>query len=235
MARILFGGGVAQIRGSIGGTTYSKNANGAYARNRSQPANRNTLAQQGVRNIFGSIARRWKVLTLSQQASFIDLAASYPYVNSVGLSSVYTGVQLFQKVNSQLALVGSPQISMMQPPVYVPTIGDAIVNTIAKASDSFEITYSFDAGFEVPTGFVFVIEATREFANGTYRPKSQDYRQISIQAATVPVANLDIWAEYSAVFGEPTTNGSRIFVRGFLVSLLTGQVNLPQVAAGIVA
>lgn len=92
MARILFGGGVAQIRGSIGGTTYSKNANGAYARNRSQPANRNTLAQQGVRNIFGSIARRWKVLTLSQQASFIDLAASYPYVNSVGLSSVYTGV-----------------------------------------------------------------------------------------------------------------------------------------------
>ena len=235
MARILFGGGVAQIRGSIGGTTYSKNANGAYARNRSQPANRNTLAQQGVRNIFGSIARRWKELTSSQQASFVDLSASYPYVNSVGLSSVLTGFQLFQKVNSQLALVGSPQISMMQPPVYVPTIGDAIVNTIAKASDRFEITYSFDANSEVPAGFVFVIEATREFANGTYRPKSQDYRQISIQPATVPVTALNIWADYSAVFGEPTTNGSRIFIRGFLVSLLTGQVNLPQVAAGIVA
>ena len=221
MARILFGGGVAQIRGSIGGTTYSKIANGAYARNRSQPANRNTITQQGVRNIFGSIARRWKELTSSQQASFVDLSASYPYVNSVGLSSVLTGFQLFQKVNSQLALVGSPQISMMQPPVYVPTIGDAIVNQITKASDRFEVTYSFDAVSDVPAGFVFVIEATREFANGTYRPKSQDYRQISIQAAAVDVTALNIWAAYSAVFGEPTTNGSRIFVRGFLVSLLT--------------
>ena len=89
----------------------------------------------------------------------------------------------------------------MQPPVYIPTIGDAIVNTITKASDRFEITYSFDAVSDVPAGFVFVIEATREFANGTYSPKSQDYRQISIQAAAVDVTALNIWAAYSAVFG----------------------------------
>ena len=235
MARILFGGGVAQIRGSIGGTTYSKNANGAYARNRSQPANRNTLAQQGVRNIFGSIARRWKALTLSQQASFIDLAASYPYVNSVGLSSVLTGFQLFQKVNSQLALVGSPQINMMQPPVYVPSISDMVVVAVGADYDPITITATFDADFKVPVNFVAVVEATREYSNGTYRPKSQDFRQIGVIAAGTDVTAYNVATGYADVFGTPTTIGSRVYIRIFLVSFLTGQVNLPQTSFNVVA
>lgn len=235
MARILFGGGVAQIRGSIGGTTYSKNANGAYARNRSQPANRNTLAQQGVRNIFGSIARRWKELTLSQQASFIDLAASYPYVNSVGLSSVLTGFQLFQKVNSQLALVGALQIDMMQPPVYVPSISDMVVVAVGTGGAPIQITATFDAAFKVPIGFVAVVEATREYSNGTYRPKSQDFKQIGVIAADTDVTAYNVATEYAGVFGSPSTIGSRVYIRIFLVSLLTGQVNLPQTSFNEVA
>jgi hypothetical protein len=235
MARILFGGGVAQIRGSIGGTTYSKNANGAYARNRSQPANRNTLAQQGVRNIFGSIARRWKELTLSQQASFIDLASSYPYVNSVGLSSVLTGFQLFQKVNSQLALVGSLQIDMMQPPVYVPSISDMVVVAVGALGDPITITATFDAAFKVPIGFVAVVEATREYSNGTYRPKSQDFKQIGVIATDTDVTAYNVATEYAGVFGSPSTIGSRVYIRIFLVSSLTGQVNLPQTSFNEVA
>jgi hypothetical protein len=234
MARVMFGGGVSAIRGSIAGQTFSKNANGAYIRNRSKPANRNTTAQQEVRNTFGSIARAWKDLTGSQQESFIGLVASYPYVNSVGESSIYTGFQLYQKANSQLMLVGLPPIVEMIPPVSLPATTSLDAATISIGATVFNLTATFAGSLEVPTGCVAVFEATRSYAGGTYRPKRQDFKQFYVAAEETEIDAINEYAAYSNVFGAPTQPGSTIFFRVSLVSMLTGQVSNPIQAIGTV-
>jgi len=110
-----------------------------------------------------------------------------------------------------------------------------VVVAVGALGDPITITATFDAAFTVPVGFIAVVEATREYSNGTYRPKSQDFRQIGVIAVGTNVTAYNVATEYAGVFGAPSTIGSRVYIRIFLVSLLTGQVNLPQTSFNVVA
>jgi len=235
MASIIYGGGVSAIRGSIGGITYSKNANGAYAKAKSQPANRNSDSQQDNRNTFGAVARKWKDLTDSQQKSFIDQVKSFPYIDRNGQSSFYTGFQLFVKVNSQLNLLGLPGVSNMQPPVSLPATELVQVASLSAGTASMSLNVVLSSGTTVPTDTVCVIRATREYSGGTYRPKSSDFRNLVAVAAATSLTNINILSAYSAVFGTGLTEGNTIFFEVLLVSKVTAQTTKAQGASAAVA
>jgi hypothetical protein len=235
MGTIKFGGGVVDIRGSIGGTVYSRNANGAYARNRTKPYNPNTASQQDARNTFGSIARTWKTLTEAQQKSFIDQTAAYPYVNRLGESSTLTGFQLFQKVNAQLSLLGQPIISFMIAPVPLPSTSFLQILTLVKSPAAFTFNAQFAGVAEVPADTVLVVEATRPLSNGTYRPKRQDFKQLLVIEAGTNVAAESISSAYANVYGAIGDVGNFIYIRLFLVSLLTGQTTNPQETSKVIS
>jgi len=220
----MFGGGVSSIRGSIAGQTFSKNANGAYIRNRSKPANRNTIAQQRVRNTFGAISRTWKTLTSAQQQSFVDQTPNYPYTNSIGETQNYTGSQLFQKVNAQLSLIGAPLVLDMISPTYIPANTTFSLSAYLIGTAAFEFSATFDFNFGVPDDTRLVVRATRTLSNGTYRPKSQDFKQILVLEAGDSTNPASILLSYDTVFGAPTEVGGFIWVEIFLVSTLTGQI-----------
>jgi len=226
MAKITFGNGIANIRGSIAGNTYSANANGAYIRRRSKPTNPNTMSQQNVRQIFNSIAAAWRALTSGQQGSFITQAPNYPYQDRLGQTKQYTGFQLYMKLNSALLQNGEATINTAQPPAG--TLAPALLNVDYSAS-TFTLTAGLydSSGTEIstiPTGYAVTIQATQGFGNGKYRPKQSDYRNIKVYPAGHNLSTPDnITAAYEAVFGTPATD-SIVWFNMRVINTNTGEL-----------
>lgn len=107
MAKVRFGTGVAEIRGSVGGSVYSRTHSSAIIRNRIVPVNPNTQPQDDVRSLFSTIAQLYTDLTLAQKLAWEDFAQLVNVTNVFGESYTPTGRQMFQSCNTNLALASS--------------------------------------------------------------------------------------------------------------------------------
>lgn len=101
----------AEIRGSIGGTTYSRNKAGAYTRNRTKPINPSTAKQAAVRAQFSVSAAGYSMLTAVQVATWQEFALTYPQKNSVGLEYIPTPKQCYVQLNQNLQSIGETPIT----------------------------------------------------------------------------------------------------------------------------
>lgn len=102
-ALILLGGGVSDIRGSIGGTVFSKNRYGSYARNRTIPVDPSTTAQQKIRSTMGQVRNAWfNVLTSAQRAAWAVYATNVTMVNRLGQDITLTGYNQFVRTATNL-------------------------------------------------------------------------------------------------------------------------------------
>jgi hypothetical protein len=223
MASIKTGSAISTIRGSIGGTVFSQNANGAYTRNRSKASNPNTSLQRAQRNSFGYCSRLWRGLTEDDQKTWISQAPNYPYVNRLGESSIYTGFQLFQKVNGRLIGIGETPINSIGSPVEVAPIVTFVVDT-ASVAGGLNFTFDFGLGTGVvPANTTCVVWATAFKSAGFYRPKKSDFRKAYSIAASSDASNTDFKAPFATVSG--TASLGRIqYAQAQLVSTATGQV-----------
>lgn len=111
MAKVLFGGGVAEIRGKLGGTIFSRNAGGAYMKNMANPTNPQTPKQLNVRALFSIIATAWQGILSAQRTAWSEMSATLPFTNSIGAVYYLSGKGLFQKTNTVLRNLGLPSIS----------------------------------------------------------------------------------------------------------------------------
>lgn len=103
MAKILFGGGVAEIRGSEAGTTFSRNKGGAYTRQRVSPVQPQTSFQLAQRELFTSTSKRWGgVLTQSQRDAWEAFAQLFPVIDVFGRQLFLTGEQSYIKINTRV-------------------------------------------------------------------------------------------------------------------------------------
>lgn len=100
MAKVLFGNGVAEMRGSINGTTFSRARGGATARNRTTPVNPVTSRRQFVRSALSQYSQMWKTLTDAQRQGWADYAANVPVTNVFGQSFNRSGFNWFVAMNS---------------------------------------------------------------------------------------------------------------------------------------
>lgn len=115
MALVRYGNGVSEIRGSIAGNVFSRNRAGAIIRNRINPINPQTQAQNDIRYLFSQVANRWTLLTLAQRESWDEFAAKVTYQrNLLGEPYQMSGRQAFQICNTNLALTSA---ALSGPPV----------------------------------------------------------------------------------------------------------------------
>lgn len=104
MALVAFGNGVADIRGSIGGTTFARNPHGAYARNRTTPVQPNTMKQSQARAAFGMVPIHWSsVLSTAQRDAWEAMASTLTFTNRLGQTYTPNGQELHNKYNCALA------------------------------------------------------------------------------------------------------------------------------------
>lgn len=99
MARVLFGGGVVSIKGSIGGTTFQSNTSGNIARSRPATKKRQTKNQGNQIALFGTIASLWRGLSLANKILWNDFATANPKTNKFGQVKTLTGYAMFQSLN----------------------------------------------------------------------------------------------------------------------------------------
>ncbi len=102
---------VEDLNGTIGFITAAKNKACSYFKSKPIPTNPNTEAQQAVRMRFKEIALAYKALTAEQKQTWDKTATAKTGRSVFGVKANISGINLFQRVNQNLALVNAPYIT----------------------------------------------------------------------------------------------------------------------------
>lgn len=97
---------MADARGSVSGTTFSKNKGGNYIRRRVKGLNPQTGNQSIARGQFAGVASAWRNLTSLQRVLWNAAADNVTRQNKLGQEYTPSGFQLFQEVNTNLVSIG---------------------------------------------------------------------------------------------------------------------------------
>lgn len=216
MAKFTPGAIISEIRGTIASTTFSKNAAGAIIRNRVKPINRNSSAQNAVRQSFATISSLWRGLTQSQRNSWTAAAPDFPYQDSLGQTKTLTGAQLHQKLNLNLLSIGESPITSAPPQTSFPELTAGVVTA---TSSTLTVAFTPDP---VPAGFALKIFATRPLSAGIDFVSKSDFREVTFldPADTSPA---DIFSDYTAkVSGLAGQSGKKVFVELQYVEISSG-------------
>jgi len=81
----------AELRGSMAGTTASRNKGGNYLRARATPTNPNSEAQQRSRQAFADAVQAWDALTNDQRSAWAGYAAETPVIDKLGQEIHHSG------------------------------------------------------------------------------------------------------------------------------------------------
>lgn len=220
MAKILLGGGVSGLSGSIGGTTFSRNSNGAYARNKVTPVDSKTPEQLAARSIFTAISTSYRDLTPAQRAGWKDGAPNFPYVDVFGQSKTYTGNQLFMKLNMNLVGVEASTISNLPTPEPLfALLGLGLKALVSTSELVFLNPQTVPTGYRGEVYFSPPVSNSRDF----YDVKAM--RRFGFIESSVPIGSQDYYADYVARYGVPL-EGQKIFGGLRFVNLTTGQASL---------
>ncbi len=179
MALIKLGGLAQDVRGSLNGTTFSRNKGGAYVRSKVSPVQPVSAYSSAARAIFAALSQRWStVLTSSQRQAWVNFAATHTFVNVFGDAITLNGIAMFMSVNRAVGQVGGAYID--DPPVTftVPSVvSSAIAGTITAGVLS-ALTNATVLSDTLPTGATLYIFATPPLPAGR-TPQHSDFRLIN--------------------------------------------------------
>jgi len=145
MAKIVFGGGVSQASGKIGGTVYSRNKGGAYSRNWVMPTNPQTSRQTNQRNLLALKSAAWRTLSDGERDAWVSWAGDNPILDRLGNSIVLSGAQAYNRININRTNAGDSTSQSVTPSAASFTAD--IIDT--SAALSIEIGAAF---FRIPLG-----------------------------------------------------------------------------------
>ncbi len=226
MATIKLGPIVADIRGKLGGTIFSRNKAGNYAKKFTQPNNPQTAAQQFFRNLFASVSQRWSNnLSQPERETWIEAAPTFPIFNKVGEVIYLSGKGLHDLLNSTLRIIGEAFIA--EAPANAPA---QIVEVVSFTPDTTAGTMVLELDQAVNGNNKALIEATVGVNAGVNNVQNL-YKQIAVADDTTfdPVAfTADFATEYEAVFGVLPVVGQKVFIRITTVLKASGNRAVPQ-------
>jgi len=239
--KVKFGGGVADGRGSIGGTTYSRNRYGSYARQRVTPVNPRTPAQIRARSNFQSAATAWRSLTPVQRTQWDNYAAATPIIDSLGNTIYYTGMQAYMAVTGIYRTCQSVQSAVniaVIPPV--PTVSGGtqadditsfamLADTTPALEDEALTIAVASVGLEGDTvgeaGVIFLsrpVPATTRFFAGPWIATPKAFQSGADPTTTVSFSMAEL-----AALGIVPTPGARVFAK--IVRFSAIQTRIPAI------
>ncbi len=215
MAKVMFGNGIAEIRGSIAGNVYSRGSYGAYIRNRVTPSNPSTVAQQAVRAALAEVAQGWSGLTEAQREQWNTQAPNFSHTNIFGQGQNLTGFNLYGRINKNILDIGGATVS-------VPPVVTSVTNVTSLTLTADTTAGTMEAAFTpaIPATQTMVVWATAPQSAGKQFVKSE-YRIIDtlLAADTTPE---DLAAAYITKFGALPQVGQKVFIKFVPVITLKG-------------
>jgi hypothetical protein len=223
MAKIKTSALIADIKGTVGGNVFAANKGGNYVRRWKKGTNANTVSQQVVRDLFATQSGLWRTLTEEQRSSWITGAVNFPYLDSLGESRIYSGQQLFNKLNNNLIQAGFATIESCPTPQSFPQVEWLGVEN-AVAGNVLAINLTVGGALTVPAGFNLVIIATTAMSAGVNSPSLSLNRKITIIEAAGSVEEVPIDVAYNTIFGSIAL-GDAIFINAMLVNATSGEAS----------
>jgi hypothetical protein len=139
MARVTYGSIITDIKGSIGGITFQRNANANIARLRFTRNKKNTQKQVTKITEFQTALSLWGTLDGTEKAAWDTFAAANTKEDKWGVVKTLSGFQYFCSINNYLQLVGVAQVTA--PPVWGTPLAVADY-TVAAIYNDFSINWS---------------------------------------------------------------------------------------------
>jgi len=116
MARITYGALITEIKGSVGGFTFQKNASGTIIRSRPSMNKKKTSKQTIQQTSFFSFLSKYSNLTLAQKNLWSAFAAIHTKSNAFGQIKSLTAQNWYISINQHLQKISEPLINT--PPSY---------------------------------------------------------------------------------------------------------------------
>lgn len=107
MARVIYGGGVTEFIGSIGGSTFQSNNSGFIVRQLPKVGKKRTTLQANQNTIFSSLSQGYRKLDVTDKQSWIDLADAESHTDLWGKVSTVTGLNYYTIINTQFLQQGT--------------------------------------------------------------------------------------------------------------------------------
>lgn len=215
MAKIKLSAIVSEMRGKLNGSVFSKNRGGAYLRTKVTPVNPQTIYQGNVRARLTSFSQAWRSLTQPQILAWNSAVSNYTGTDIFGDIKTPSGINLYNKLNLNLAAAGQSPIQNPPLPVSVGYFSNLEVSGVASLN---ELIADFTAA-GASVGQTIIVQATKGVSAGKNFVKSE-YRQIATLAGTT-VTGVDIGTEYVNKFGT-MIEGQKVFIRFAFVDNTTG-------------
>lgn len=108
MAKIKYGQGVQEMRGSVEGSTFARNRYGTYVRGKGIPVQPSTAAQKEQREMMRIVSNAWRLLDESAREAWNNWKLEFSDV--FGDVQTLSGQALFVKVNLVKLSAGEPMI-----------------------------------------------------------------------------------------------------------------------------
>lgn len=141
--RVQYGGGILQMRGSVGAQTHSRNRFGNYIRSKTNPVNPATNRQNEVRNNLSDLVSRWQnTLTQGQRDNWKTYADNVTFTNAFGESMNLTGFNHFIRSNTSRLQAGLDPID--DGPINFTLPGTDAEFDVAATADDDKISVTFD-------------------------------------------------------------------------------------------
>lgn len=165
MAKIIHAGG-AQVSGSIGATTYTRNG---IARRRSNPVNTMSARKSEVQGFFAGFASMWRQLTQAERDAW---NGSVQRTNSLGQVVTLKPMQAFMSVNQLLQSVNLG--TAMTPPAFAAATGaQSPTLTVVVAADPDDVVVTIGCTNPTGTAISVIAELTRPMSPGIQNFKNR--------------------------------------------------------------
>jgi len=214
--KVKFGAIVTDGRGKIGGHVLSKNRGGAYMRTKVTPSNPQTPSQSSVRATLTALSQAWRGLTASAISAWNSAVTNFESTDIFGDLKSPSGLNLYVKLNANLAEVGISPLAL--PPLPDSVTGPATITvTAAAGTPAMSIAWT---GGAIPADTYWVVRATKQISPGKSFVKNL-FRNIQV-LAPADVTPTALLTAYVAKFGTLVA-GQKIAVSVVAVNGLTGQ------------
>lgn len=227
MALIKLGGLAQDVRGSLNGTTFSRNRGGAYVRQKVSPVQPVSEFSSRARAIFADLSQRWgTVLTQSQRQAWIAFAGTHTFVNVFGDSITLSGISMFQSVNRSVGQVGKPYLDDPPTEFNSPAVITSVIAGTVDTGVLTALTQTTTLSDTLPTDGTLYIFATPPLPPGV-TPQKSDFRLIN--AFTYSLINLTtaILTAYNNRFDTPgLTSSQLIWFRVAVLDWSTGSIGV---------
>lgn len=219
MARILYTGSVAELRGSIAGSTYQRNASGTIAKSKNNQRFSSSVDQSLAQQRFAQIATLWNGISGAFKAEWQSNASVFDRTDFYGRVKKLNGFQWFQLVNNNLLQVGA---STQDEPY---TDFDPIALPLFNIDiDSSTLDFRFSVNQDLTNYYVMC------FASAPCSSVQQSSRiqKLFIKKFTGnPITTVSLLSEYESTFGVTWSSllASSTFILQlsfFTISLING-------------